>query len=227
MRRYGGGGGGFGSGGGGGGGGGSATPGGSDTQVQFNDGGVLGGDAGLTYDKTTDILTVGTAGTQGSTQWTTGAMTAGAASTVKLGAHTGDKLAVSKGGGTVTEVMDKAVKFTKSFNILTPTASDTNLVQMAFAQAITITRVYCSTDTGTATMNLDERAEATPNTAGTDVLSAAIVCDTGTRTSCASGCDVNTITNATIAANVPLNVQIGSVASAPNVVRFHIDYTID
>ena len=30
--------------------------GGSNTQVQFNDSGVLGGDAGLTYDKTTDIL---------------------------------------------------------------------------------------------------------------------------------------------------------------------------
>ena len=40
-------------------GGGAATPGGADTQVQFNDGGALGGDAGLTYDKTTDKLTVG------------------------------------------------------------------------------------------------------------------------------------------------------------------------
>jgi len=34
-----------------------ATPGGSDTQVQFNDGGTLGADAGLTYNKTTDVLT--------------------------------------------------------------------------------------------------------------------------------------------------------------------------
>ena len=40
-------------------GGGAATPGGADTQVQFNDGGALGGDAGLVYDKTTDKLTVG------------------------------------------------------------------------------------------------------------------------------------------------------------------------
>ena len=31
---------------------------GSDTQVQFNDGGSLAGDAGLTYNKTTDVLTV-------------------------------------------------------------------------------------------------------------------------------------------------------------------------
>jgi hypothetical protein len=35
--------------------------GGTDTQVQFNDGGsALGGDAGLTYNKTTDTLTAGT-----------------------------------------------------------------------------------------------------------------------------------------------------------------------
>lgn len=34
------------------------TPGGSDTQVQFNDGGAFGGDAGLTYAKATDILSV-------------------------------------------------------------------------------------------------------------------------------------------------------------------------
>ena len=35
-----------------------AAPAGSDTQVQFNDGGNLGGDSGLTYNKTTDTLTV-------------------------------------------------------------------------------------------------------------------------------------------------------------------------
>lgn len=37
----------------------SGTPGGSDTYVQFNDGGsTFGGDAGLTYNKTTDSLTI-------------------------------------------------------------------------------------------------------------------------------------------------------------------------
>ena len=40
------------------GGGGGTSPGGSDTQVQFNDSGAFGGDAGLAYDKTTDVLTV-------------------------------------------------------------------------------------------------------------------------------------------------------------------------
>lgn len=37
-------------------GGGGGTPGGSDTQIQFNDGGVFGGTANLTFDKTTNIL---------------------------------------------------------------------------------------------------------------------------------------------------------------------------
>lgn len=39
-------------------GGGGGTPGGSNTQVQYNDGGAFGGDAGLTFDETSDILTV-------------------------------------------------------------------------------------------------------------------------------------------------------------------------
>jgi hypothetical protein len=39
--------------------GGGGTPGGSDTQVQFNDGGsTFGGDSGLTYNKSTDSLTI-------------------------------------------------------------------------------------------------------------------------------------------------------------------------
>jgi hypothetical protein len=37
----------------------SSQVGGSNTQVQFNDNGALGGDSGLTYNKTTDILTIG------------------------------------------------------------------------------------------------------------------------------------------------------------------------
>lgn len=38
--------------------GGNTSPGGSDTYVQFNDGGSFGGDSGMTYDKTTDTLTI-------------------------------------------------------------------------------------------------------------------------------------------------------------------------
>ena len=45
---------------------GAATPGGSNTQVQFNDGGSFAGDSGFTYNKTTDELTVGSVTTTGS-----------------------------------------------------------------------------------------------------------------------------------------------------------------
>lgn len=38
---------------------GGGTPGGSDTQVQFNDGGSFGGDTAFTYNKTTDTATIG------------------------------------------------------------------------------------------------------------------------------------------------------------------------
>lgn len=37
---------------------GGGTPGGSDTQVQFNDGGSFGGDSGMTFNKTTNALTI-------------------------------------------------------------------------------------------------------------------------------------------------------------------------
>ena len=62
---------------GGGGGGGGASVAGADTQVQFNDGGsALGGDSGLTFDKTTDVLTVGGLTTSGIITATTRVATA-------------------------------------------------------------------------------------------------------------------------------------------------------
>lgn len=48
------------------------SPGGADTQVQFNDAGSFGGDAGLTYAKATDILTIIGGVVLGSTPATTG-----------------------------------------------------------------------------------------------------------------------------------------------------------
>jgi hypothetical protein len=56
---------------------------GSDTQVQFNDGGVMGADAGLTFNKTNNVLTVGGAITAGSTPSTAGEVRLTNAFTVK------------------------------------------------------------------------------------------------------------------------------------------------
>jgi hypothetical protein len=60
--------------------GGSGTPGGINTQVQFNDGGVFGGDAGLAYDKATDTLT----GVNANLTGTADTNNAGAAAAVNL-----------------------------------------------------------------------------------------------------------------------------------------------
>src|SRR6188768_3068844 len=54
--------------------GGGGTPGGSNTQVQFNDSSAFGGDAGLTYNKTTDVLNVTAALSVGTNPATTGAV---------------------------------------------------------------------------------------------------------------------------------------------------------
>ena len=108
----------------------------------------------------------------------------------------------------------------KSVTIDAPTTSATNKIQWEFPSAITITEVVCSTDTGTVTIQLDERARATPNTAGTNVLTSSLVCDSTSEAT-------TTFTNAGIAADVPLNLQITAVASSPGVARIHIQYTID
>lgn len=124
--------------------------------------------------------------------------------------------------GTVTtgDVSGALRQHTWAINILLPTTADTNRIQKEFPNAITIQEVACSTDVGTATIQFDERARATPNTAGTDVLTASLVCDTNSEAT-------TSFTNATIAADVPMNLQITATATAPNIVRIHAQYQID
>jgi hypothetical protein len=114
----------------------------------------------------------------------------------------------------------------KSIWIDTPVVADSGRIQFMFPVAVTITRVACSTKLATSTvdLNMEERAAATPDTAGTDVLSAELVCDTNQQTSCASGCDVNTITNGGIAARVPVAITPSAIANAPTDLRIFIEY---
>lgn len=59
------------------------TPGGSSTQVQFNDNGSFGGDAGMTYNKTSDVLTVSNITSSG-TSTLTNIVSTGTANTTTL-----------------------------------------------------------------------------------------------------------------------------------------------
>jgi hypothetical protein len=108
-----------------------------------------------------------------------------------------------------------------------PVATDDDILQWEPAGAFTITEVACSTDTGTATINFNENVNTTPNTAGTAILNADIVCDTDRQSSCASGCDVNTISNAGITAGNLVSMVVTSVDSAPTKLRIHIKGVYD
>jgi len=162
---------------------------------------------------TLDVASGGT----GTTSTLTGLMR-GSASAMTAAELSG---AVSTSGSNATTLATKYLTFSRDITIDAPTTADTNKVQLYFGQAVTITRVACSVGAATSvTIQLDERAEATPNTAGTDVMTSALACTTtsGTTTS---------FTNATIALRVPLNLQITAVSGTPGSVRVHIEGTVD
>ena len=85
----------------------SAGVAGSDTQVQFNDGGALAGEAGLTYNKTTDTLTVAGSVLAGATV-NAAALTVGTsivANTTRLAIGTSVGLLANGGLGTAGQVL--------------------------------------------------------------------------------------------------------------------------
>jgi hypothetical protein len=92
------------------------------------------------------------------------------------------------------------------------------------AKAITVTEVWCETDVGTATINL-QRDDGT----AANMLSSDLVCDTNEQDSCASGCDVNTIAAAedNLAVDNEVDFVLVSVATAPKRVSMCLEYTID
>ena len=87
---------------------------------------------------------------------------------------------------------------------------------------VTITFVKCVTDAGTVTINLEDGGD-------NNMLSAELVCDVGGQTSCASGCDVNTINtdydNIT-AKTEDIDVDISAVDTATTL-SIMIGYTKD
>jgi hypothetical protein len=108
----------------------------------------------------------------------------------------------------------------KSIVIFTPGTADSNMVQIYFGQAVTLARIACSTDVGTVSVNFDARAESTPNTPGTNVLSSALSCTTTTGATTA-------FASSGLAADSPLNLQIASVSGTPGAVRIHVKAAIN
>lgn len=107
----------------------------------------------------------------------------------------------------------------KSLTLFDPVTGDSGRIQIYFGQDVTITRVACSVKAATSvTINLEERAEATPDTAGTAVLTSNLVCDTNSESSI-------TFSNASIASRVPLALTIIAVSGTPDTLRVHVEYT--
>ena len=111
------------------------------------------------------------------------------------------------------------IRITKkiTFVLESPVATDLGLLQHKVGLPITIRRVSASTDQGTCTFQLDERAEGTPNSSGTDILTAPLVADTDTESTTA-------FDNAEIADNALISLDIDAVTGSPGVVRIHIEY---
>jgi hypothetical protein len=109
----------------------------------------------------------------------------------------------------------------KGITVFDPVTGDAGRVQIMFPSAVTITRVACSVKAATsATIQLDERAAATPDTAGTSVLTSSLVCDTNQEVT-------TSFANAGIAAQVPVALVISAVSGTPDTLRIFIEYLVD
>lgn len=122
-----------------------SAPGGSDTYVQFNDGGVLGGDSGLSYNKTTDALTVAgdifaNGGTLRTNQ-TTFSIVNSTATTVNLG---GSATAINMGGASCTTTIGGG---TLVGSLTSQSLFDTVATTMNFARVATTINMGATTGT--------------------------------------------------------------------------------
>ncbi|HNY42326.1 MAG TPA: hypothetical protein PKJ41_18125 [Bryobacteraceae bacterium] len=110
---------------------------------------------------------------------------------------------------------------TKSITLMDPVAGDSGRVQIMFPAAVTLTRIGCSVRGATSvSINLDERSAATPDTAGTPVMSSALVCDE-------NEASAMTFSNASIAARSPLALTLSVISGTPDTLRVFIEYTVD
>lgn len=102
-----------------------------------------------------------------------------------------------------------------SFDLPSPSVGDSALYEHKLQKSGKIVRLSCSTDQGTASINLDLRQESTPNTSGTQVLASPLVCTSNTAVAVS-------LSNPTYTANSPVALLISGTSGSPSVVRVHI-----
>lgn len=101
-----------------------------------------------------------------------------------------------------------------------PVTGHSDICQLKWGAPVTVTEIHCNTTGASATADIEfeERAEGTPNTAGTEVMGADLSCDT-------DGAEDTTFSDASIAADAPMSLKITAVANAPTALRVYVKYT--
>lgn len=125
----------------------------------------------------------------------------------------GDWFATTAGAATIAG--------SKSFLLPSPATGDTGKLQFEVPSAVTLTEISCNVDAATSvTINLVERARATPDSGTTQMLTADLVCDP-------DGAVTTAFTDAALAGDVPLALMIDAVSGAPTWLRVHVQYTVN
>jgi hypothetical protein len=108
-----------------------------------------------------------------------------------------------------------------SYNVENPAVGDDGNIQHKLTQASTLVRVSCSTSSGNADINLYERAENSPNTGTTGMLTADLTCNSDTTAD-----STVTFTDAAIAADsvVALGIKVDGTTGW---LRVFVEYTVN
>lgn len=103
-----------------------------------------------------------------------------------------------------------------NFNLENPATADSGKLQQQVADACIIQEVECNVAAATSvTINLFERARATPETGTTGMLTSDLVCDT-------NGENTTSFADNALAKDVPLALGITAVSGTPSWLRVHV-----
>lgn len=101
-----------------------------------------------------------------------------------------------------------------------PTAADTGKFQWKPKSALVLTRISCSLDQGSASINLDVRQEGSPNASGTNALAAPLGCSSTTGATTA-------IDNPNVSSLSPVALVVLTASGGVSVIRVHAEYKLN
>lgn len=128
---------------------------------------------------------------------------------------------ITDGTIATADLADNALTHIVSSFIANPQLTNDGFVQFKFPNNVTIQRVSCSAaNASTVTIRLDERAETSPNSAGSIVMSSDLVCDSNSQIT-------TSFSDNAIATNAILNMDIITRSGSTPALRIHVEYTIN